>query len=185
MLCSRNLTSNPRFLHPFIHSYPKPDITQIGYSRKVKLYLAAVSPTRSRAKSSPTAALAADYLGRATHYYPCEAQSHPSESALLAWLDRQSARTAPALILLDSRGKQLSSEDFAAYLGRLRDSGAQSIVLAIGPADGWSNAARARATLLFSLGAITLPHELARAVLAEQIYRALTILAGHPYHSGH
>ncbi len=58
-------------------------------------------------------------------------------------------------------------------------------MLAIGPADGWSTAARARAGLLLSFGAITLPHELARVVLAEQIYRALTILAGHPYHSGH
>jgi 23S rRNA (pseudouridine1915-N3)-methyltransferase len=58
-------------------------------------------------------------------------------------------------------------------------------VLAIGPADGWSDAARARAGLLLSFGSITLPHQLARVVLAEQIYRALTILAGHPYHSGH
>jgi 23S rRNA (pseudouridine1915-N3)-methyltransferase len=151
----------------------------------VKLYLAAIAPTHSRAKSSPTAALAADYLARAAHYLSCQSQPHRSEAALLDWLDRQSARSAPVLILLDSRGKQLSSEDFAAHLGRLRDSGAQSVVLAIGPHDGWSAAARARAALTLSFGAITLPHELARVVLAEQIYRALTILAGHPYHSGH
>ena len=94
------------------------------------------------------------------------------------------ARRAYA-ILLDSRGQQLSSEDFATRLGRLRDDGNQRIVLAIGPADGWSTEARTRANLLFSLGLITLPHELARVVLAEQFYRALTILAGHPYHSGH
>ena len=160
-------------------------ITQIGYPRKVKLYLAAIAPTRSRAKSSPAAALAADYLARAAHYLSCQSQSHPSEAALLDWLDRQSARSTPVLILLDSRGKQLSSEDFAAHLGRLRDSGTQSVVLAIGPHDGWSAAARARANLILSFGNITLPHELARVVLAEQIYRALTILAGHPYHSGH
>jgi 23S rRNA (pseudouridine1915-N3)-methyltransferase len=79
----------------------------------------------------------------------------------------------------------LSSEAFAAHLGRLRDSSVQTVILAIGPADGWSAAARARASLVLSFGPITLPHELARAVLAEQIYRALTILAGHPYHSGH
>jgi 23S rRNA (pseudouridine1915-N3)-methyltransferase len=151
----------------------------------MKLILTAISPSRSRPKSDPAAALAADFLARAARYLPCEPQSHDSEGALLAWLDRQSARTAPVLILLDSRGKQLSSEDFAAQLGRLRDSGAQSVVLAIGPHDGWSAAARTRATLILSLGLITLPHELARAVLAEQIYRALTILAGHPYHSGH
>jgi 23S rRNA (pseudouridine1915-N3)-methyltransferase len=150
----------------------------------VKLVLAAISPTRSRAKSDAAATLAADYLARASRYLPCESQLYPSETALLASLDR-SARTAPVLILLDSRGKQLSSDDFAAHLGRLRDTGTQSVVLAIGPADGWSAAAHARASLILSFGNITLPHELARAVLAEQIYRALTILAGHPYHSGH
>lgn len=151
----------------------------------MKLFLATISPTRTRPKSDAAATLAADYLARASRYLPCESLHHDSEAALLAWLDRQSARTTPVLILLDSRGKQLSSEEFAAHLGRLRDSGTQSLVLAIGPADGWSAAARARASLILSFGNITLPHELARAVLAEQIYRALTILAGHPYHSGH
>jgi 23S rRNA (pseudouridine1915-N3)-methyltransferase len=151
----------------------------------VKLLVAAISPARSRAKSDAAATLAEGYLARAARYLPCDSVSYPSETALLASLDRQSARTAPVLILLDSRGKQLSSPDFAAHLGRLRDSGTQSVVLAIGPADGWSAAARGRAGLILSFGNITLPHELARAVLAEQIYRALTILAGHPYHSGH
>ncbi len=151
----------------------------------MKIFLTTISPTRSRAKSDPAAALAADYIARSARYLPCEPQAYDSESALFAWLDRQSARTAPVLILLDSRGKQLSSEEFATHLGRLRDSGTQSLVLAIGPADGWSAVARARASLVFSFGNITLPHELARAVLAEQIYRALTILANHPYHSGH
>lgn len=78
-----------------------------------------------------------------------------------------------------------SSEEFAQQLGRLRDGGTQRLVLAIGPADGWSAAARQRANLVFSLGRITLPHQLAHVVLAEQVYRALTIIAGHPYHSGH
>jgi len=59
------------------------------------------------------------------------------------------------------------------------------LVLAIGPADGWSPAARARADLLLSFGRITLPHELAAVVAAEQLYRALTIRAKHPYHCGH
>ena len=104
---------------------------------------------------------------------------------MLSWVDRQSARTAAILILLDSRGEQLATEDFAARLGRLRDSGTQAVVLAIGPHDGWSEAARERASAVLSFGRITLPHELARVVLAEQVYRALTILAGHPYHSGH
>jgi 23S rRNA (pseudouridine1915-N3)-methyltransferase len=56
------------------------------------------------------------------------------------------------------------------------------MIFAVGPADGWSEAARAQAGLLLSLGAMTLAHALARLVMAEQIYRALTILAGHPYH---
>jgi 23S rRNA (pseudouridine1915-N3)-methyltransferase len=151
----------------------------------VKLVVAAINPTRSRAKSDAAGTLAADYLARASRYLPCEAQTYPSEADLLGALDRHSTRTAPVLILLDSGGKQLSSEELAAQLGRLRDSGTQSLILAIGPADGWSAAASARANLILSLGRITLPHELARAVLAEQVYRALTILANHPYHSGH
>ncbi len=151
----------------------------------MKLVLAAISPTRSRAKSDAAATLAAEYLARAAHYIPCEPQHYASEADLLTALARQSTRTAPVLILLDSRGKQLSSEEFAAHLGRLRDSGTQSLTLAIGPADGWTDAARDLASLVLSFGPITLPHELARAVLAEQIYRALTILANHPYHSAH
>ena len=63
--------------------------------------------------------------------------------------------------------------------------GAQQIVFAIGPADGWSKDARGRAQLLLSFGPLTLAHALARVVLAEQLYRAFTILAGHPYHAGH
>ena len=156
----------------------------LQYAHSVKLVLASISPIRARANSA-AATLASDFLLRASRHLPCQAQAHTSEAALLAWLDRQSARTAPVLILLDSRGRQLTSEEFAAQIGRHRDSGAQTLVLAIGPADGWSDAARARAGLILSFGHITLPHELARAVLAEQIYRALTILAGHPYHSGH
>jgi 23S rRNA (pseudouridine1915-N3)-methyltransferase len=151
----------------------------------MKITLAAIAPTRSRAKSSPADALAADYLARAAHFIPTTSVTYPTEAALLASLARAAARTIPHLILLDSRGQQLTSEAFAAHIGRLRDSGAQSLILAIGPADGWSAAARARAGLILSFGPITLPHALARAVLAEQIYRALTILAGHPYHSGH
>ena len=151
----------------------------------MKLFLSSISTARSRPKSDPAAALTADYLARAARYLPCESKSHDSEAALLNWLDRHAARTSPVLVLLDSQGKQLSSEEFAAHLGRLRDSGTQSLVLAIGPHDGWTAAARNRASLVLSLGLITLPHEFARAVLAEQIYRALTILAGHPYHSGH
>ena len=88
-------------------------------------------------------------------------------------------------MLLDSRGRQMSSEAFAAWLGARRDEGSQHIVFAVGPASGWSEAARKRAQLLLSLGPMTLAHALARLVMAEQIYRAFTILTGHPYHAGH
>ena len=151
----------------------------------MKVTLAAISPRRSRSKSDAIDRLIADYVQRASRYVACDTQAFDSESLLLEWLEQQPGRARPYAILLDSRGKQLSSEDFAARFGRLRDDGIQHLVLAIGPADGWSATARQRADLLFSLGLITLPHELARVVLAEQLYRALTILAGHPYHSGH
>jgi 23S rRNA (pseudouridine1915-N3)-methyltransferase len=151
----------------------------------MKIVQAAILPRRQRLSTHPPEALFADYAQRIAHYVPTEAQRFPTEASLLAWLDQQAARSAPYLILLDGRGKPLSSEAFARHLERLRDSGTQTLVLAIGPADGWSAATRARADLLLSFGPITLPHELARVVLAEQLYRALTILAGHPYHSGH
>jgi 23S rRNA (pseudouridine1915-N3)-methyltransferase len=105
-----------------------------------------------------------------------------SEDALWEAVERERTRTAPMLVLLDERGKQMTSETFAKWLGRERDEGRQLIVFAIGPADGWSEDSRKRATERLSLGPMTLAHELARVVLCEQVYRALTILAGHPYH---
>jgi 23S rRNA (pseudouridine1915-N3)-methyltransferase len=151
----------------------------------MKITLAAVAPRRTRSKTEASDRLIADYIERATRYVPCDSELFDSEAAVLEWLDRQSGRAPAYAILLDSRGQQYTSDEFAAQLGRIRDEGIQRLVLAIGPADGWSPAARQRANLLFSFGRMTLPHQLARVVLAEQVYRALTILAGHPYHSGH
>jgi 23S rRNA (pseudouridine1915-N3)-methyltransferase len=130
-------------------------------------------------------ALAQMYLQRTASFARSEGAVFRTEQALLDWLTKQQARTPPIAVLLDSRGKQMSSEAFAAWLGGRRDEGAQHIVFAIGPASGWSDAARQRARLLLSLGHFTLAHSLARVVLAEQIYRASTILTGHPYHTGH
>ena len=90
-----------------------------------------------------------------------------------------------ALALMDSRGRQFSSEEFARFLGDYQDRNPLPLVFAVGPADGFSEAARSAAQHTISLGSVTLAHELARVVLLEQIYRAFTILAGHPYHSGH
>jgi 23S rRNA (pseudouridine1915-N3)-methyltransferase len=151
----------------------------------MKISLAAVAPRRTRTKSEATDRLIADYIERAGRYVPCDSQLFDTEGAVLDWLDRQPGRTPAYAILLDSRGQQYTSEEFAAHIERIRDEGTQRLVFAIGPADGWSATARQRANLLFSFGRMTLPHQLARVVLAEQVYRALTILAGHPYHSGH
>lgn len=85
-------------------------------------------------------------------------------------------------VLLDERGKQLSSEELAAMLSRWRDDGVREARFVIGAADGHSDAERADADLLLAMGAMTWPHLLARAMLAEQLYRATTIVAGHPYH---
>ena len=150
----------------------------------MQLILGSISP-RSRAKSIPAESLAADYVARAARLCSTSSAIFDSEAALLGSGERQPGRAAAQLLLFDSRGDTLTSEEFAALLGRLRDDGAQRIIFGIGPADGWSPAILARATRRISLGRMTLPHELARAVAAEQIYRALTILAGHPYHSGH
>lgn len=79
----------------------------------------------------------------------------------------------------------MSSEAFAAWIGAKRDEGSQQVVFAVGPASGWSDAARKRAQILLSLGQMTIAHALARLLMAEQIYRACTILTGHPYHTGH
>ncbi|MFP5208922.1 MAG: 23S rRNA (pseudouridine(1915)-N(3))-methyltransferase RlmH [Acidobacteriota bacterium] len=131
------------------------------------------------------AALTGTYLKRCSAFAQCEAQAFRTEQAFLEWLERRPGRTAAVLVLLDSRGRQMTSEGFASWLGAQRDQGAQHMVFAVGPADGWSEMARKRAQLLFSLGPMTMAHALARLVMAEQIYRAFTILAGHPYHTGH
>jgi len=92
------------------------------------------------------------------------------------------ARDAEFLIVLDGRGKLLTSEAFARVLAKARDGGAKAAGILMGGPDGLSDAVRGAAHLQVSLGAITLPHGLARIVLAEQLYRAATILSGHPYH---
>ena len=94
------------------------------------------------------------------------------------------ARDADTIIALDERGKALTSPAFAQLLGKIRDDGAGTLAILIGGPDGLAPAVREAARIKLSFGAITLPHGLARIVLAEQLYRAATILAGHPYHRG-
>lgn len=132
--------------------------------------------------------LAQQYLERMAPLLPgggkagVVAPVYKSEEALWEAIERERGRTAALVVLLDERGKAMTSEAFAQWLGHERDEGRQRIIFAVGPADGWSAESRKRGGWQLSLGTITLAHELARVVLCEQIYRALTILAGHPYH---
>lgn len=126
-----------------------------------------------------------NYLKRSSTLSHCRTEAFRSQEAFLEWLDKQQGRTPVIAVLLDSRGRQMSSEAFAAWIGARRDEGTQHIVFAVGPASGWSDSARRRAQLLLSFGQMTIAHALARLLMAEQIYRACTILTGHPYHSGH
>lgn len=86
------------------------------------------------------------------------------------------------IVALDERGRSLSSEKFAAEVGALRDAGQRDLCFLIGGADGLDESLRNEAALVFSFGQATLPHQIVRALVAEQIYRAISILAGHPYH---
>lgn len=137
------------------------------------------------AAKDPFELLTATYLERCSAFARCQSQCFRDQGAMFEWIDRQQRRAPAVTVLLDSRGRQLSSEGFAEWLGRQRDTSAQWMVFAVGPADGWAEESRKRAALLLSLGPMTLAHTLARLVVAEQVYRAFTILTGHPYHSGH
>lgn len=87
-----------------------------------------------------------------------------------------------SLILLDERGKNISSQQFSERLAVLRDGGGKGLAIAIGGPDGFASSFRDEADLLLSFGALTWPHQMVRIMLAEQLYRAATILSGHPYH---
>src|SRR5581483_1743180 len=101
---------------------------------------------------------------------PVETPVFRTEEALWEAVEREHSRTAPLLVLLDERGRSMSSEAFAQWLGRERDQGRQLLIFAIGPGDGWSRDSRNRPAEKLSLGPMTLAHELARVVLCEQIY---------------
>ena len=129
--------------------------------------------------------LTAEYLKRLSRYAQVESHELPDEAALLKLTEKSAGRTRPAFILLDQRGRQFSSEEFAELLRDQQDRGTQYVLFGVGPADGFTQEARQAADLVLSFGKITLAHELARVVLLEQLYRAFTILKGHPYHTGH
>jgi 23S rRNA (pseudouridine1915-N3)-methyltransferase len=150
----------------------------------VKLKIAWIGKTKEPA----IVVLTDEYLQRISHYASVEGIPLRDEAALLALCGASGKNKAAAkstLVLMDSRGKELSSEQFAKFLGDYQDRNPLPLILAIGGADGFSAAAKPTAQHTFSLGKMTLAHELARVVLLEQVYRAFTILKGHPYHSGH
>jgi len=154
----------------------------------VKLVVAAFGRLRSR----ELAAIAGDYLKRLGRYGPAEALELRDErgedpASRRKEAERLEAALRPGdhLVLLDERGKQLSSPELAALIAeRSRAGGAGRLVFAVGGPFGVDESVRRRANQVLSLSRMTLPHELARVVLLEQLYRAWTILRGEKYHHG-
>ena len=158
----------------------------------MRLLIAAVGKLKQGAERD----LFAHYLGRAEaagrklHLSPLTlielAESKAATAAARKDAEAQALRvkipSSHSLVCLDPRGEPLSSEGFAKLLAKFRDGGSEGVAFLIGGADGLGTAALDRAAKRLSLGPMTLPHGLARIVLVEQIYRAATILAGHPYH---
>jgi 23S rRNA (pseudouridine1915-N3)-methyltransferase len=155
----------------------------------VKIKVAWIGKTKEPAIE----ALTNEYLKRISRYAEVAGLAVKDEAAILS-LSSSSAsgerqrknknKERHKLVLLDSRGKELSSEELAEFLKR-EQLNAVPLVFAVGGSDGFSEEARRRAGFTLSLGKMTLPHELARVVLVEQLYRAFTILKNHPYHLGH
>lgn len=160
----------------------------------MRLVIAAVG----RLKAGPERELLARYLERANAsgktlaLAPVDVIEVPESAAQTA--AKRKADEAKALlaalpekmklIVLDERGKSIASDDFASRLARFRDDGAACTALLIGGADGLDESLRKKADLAVAYGAATFPHQVVRILLAEQIYRATTILSGHPYHRG-
>ena len=120
-----------------------------------------------------------DYIARIRRYANVEvAELRDTGPAALRKLKLDSSAT---IVLLDAAGKQFTSPQFAKWLGDLRDRGTRELVFLCGDAEGFPADLRAAAKQKLSLSTLTMPHEFARVVLAEQIYRAFAILGGHPY----
>jgi 23S rRNA (pseudouridine1915-N3)-methyltransferase len=123
-------------------------------------------------------AMVDDYAARIKRFAEMEVTEVREDSAALKKLTFPSGAT---IVLLDAAGKPQTSAEFARWLGRERDRGAREIVFLCGGAEGFPESLRKQAMAKLSLSSLTMPHELARVVLAEQVYRAFAILAGHPY----
>lgn len=130
---------------------------------------------RGKIARTPEAELVERYARRLT--WPAKLTELPETGGRVP--ERQ---TPCRTVLLDERGRNLGSEDLAGIIGSWRDEGIREARFVLGAADGHSDDERAAADLLLAFGKPTWPHLLARAMLLEQLYRATTILAGHPYH---
>lgn len=149
-----------------------------------------------RSKAGPERDLAARYIGRAAAAgraigFPGLELREAAESRAARPDDRKREEAKAlrglippgfTMIALDETGKPLTSTGFAAELGRARDAATAGAALVIGGPDGLDSALLGEASLTLSFGALTWPHQLVRIMAAEQIYRAMTILSGHPYH---
>jgi 23S rRNA (pseudouridine1915-N3)-methyltransferase len=124
-------------------------------------------------------AMIEDYVGRIQHYAPAEIIDLREASA--AALRKLKFDTASIIVLLDAAGKQFTSQQFAHWVGQSRDRGMREMIFLCGDAAGFPDEIRSAAKQKISLTTLTMPHEFARVLLAEQIYRAFTILSGHPY----
>jgi 23S rRNA (pseudouridine1915-N3)-methyltransferase len=147
----------------------------------VKLTIAWIGKTKNPAIQS----LTDEYVKRLRQFAEVEGVSLKDETALLKLCGRDGRGARRGLILFDSRGRQFSSEEFAQFLRERQERNPVPMVFAIGPADGFSETALKQGDSVVSLGKMTIAHELARVVVLEQLYRAFTILKGHPYHLGH
>jgi 23S rRNA (pseudouridine1915-N3)-methyltransferase len=138
-----------------------------------------------KTKNPAIEALTAEYLKRISRYARVSSVALKEEFAILPLMRGvRQHEERHKLVLLDSEGTQFTSEELAEFLERERVN-AKPLLFAVGGSDGFSFETRRKAEFTLSLGKITLPHELARVVLVEQLYRAFTILKNHPYHLRH
>ena len=131
------------------------------------------------AKAGPAVGLEFTRVAEVAESRASNAETRKREEAAMLL---KSLADGSILILLDERGKALDSEAFSELIGRYRDNGKRDLMLAIGGADGLDPDLSSRADVVLNLGSMTWPHQLVRILIAEQLYRTVTILSGHPYH---
>ncbi len=161
-LCARSLEMKPAR-----------DLCSLGKVMKIRLLML------GKTRRPECRALMEDYLARIGRFAPVEVTETREESA--AAVGKVKVDSAAEWVLLDAAGKQFTSAQFAKWLGALRDRGVRELVFLCGADNGFPEELRERPQHKLSLSTLTMPHELARVALAEQIYRAFTILSGHPY----